>query len=60
MARIVIQIGEVLKLTPNDIKGHKTIIRDPKSGRRKLLDKPFEVVSEAPSPLQMQLTFKDV
>jgi len=27
------RIGEVLKLTPEDISGQKLLIRDPKSGR---------------------------
>ncbi len=38
MARGGMRIGEVLKLTPMDIKDRKLIIRDPKSGR------PLEVV----------------
>jgi len=33
MARGGMRIGEVLKLTPDDIAGQKLIIRDPKSGR---------------------------
>ena len=33
MARGSMRIGEVLKLTPDDIAGQKLIIRDPKSGR---------------------------
>jgi integrase len=33
MARGGMRIGEVLKLTPDDISGQKLIIRDPKSGR---------------------------
>jgi integrase/recombinase XerD len=33
MARGGMRIGEVLKLTPNDISGQKLLIRDPKSGR---------------------------
>jgi integrase len=32
-ARAGMRIGEVLKLTPNDIDGVKVIIRNPKSGR---------------------------
>ena len=33
MARGGMRIGEVLKLTPEDISGQKLLIRDPKSGR---------------------------
>ena len=33
MARGGMRIGEVLKLTPDDISGQKLLIRDPKSGR---------------------------
>ena len=33
MARGGMCIGEVLKLTPDDIAGQKLIIRGPKSGR---------------------------
>jgi len=33
MARGGMRIGEVLKLTPDDIAGQKLLIRDPKSGR---------------------------
>ncbi len=33
MARGGMRIGEVLKLTPNDIHDRKLIIRDPKSGK---------------------------
>lgn len=33
MARGGMRIGEVLKLTPEDISGQKQLIRDPKSGR---------------------------
>ena len=33
MARGGMRIGEVLKLTPDDISGQKLFIRDPKSGR---------------------------
>lgn len=33
MARSGMRIGEVLKLTPNDIDERKAIIRDPKSGK---------------------------
>ncbi len=33
MARGAMRIGEVLKLTPNDIAGRKLLLRDPKSGR---------------------------
>ena len=34
MARGGMRIGEVLKLTPNDIEGRKAFIREPKSGKR--------------------------
>jgi len=33
MARGGMRIGEVLKLTPDDIAGQKLLHRDPKSGR---------------------------
>jgi integrase/recombinase XerD len=33
MARGGMRIGEVLKLTPDDVSGQKLLIRDPKSGR---------------------------
>jgi integrase/recombinase XerD len=33
MARGGMRIGEVLKLTPDDISGQKLLIKDPKSGR---------------------------
>ena len=33
MARGCMRVGEVLKLTPNDIEERKVIIRDPKSGK---------------------------
>ena len=33
MARGAMRIGEVLKLTPNDIAGRKLLLREPKSGR---------------------------
>ena len=33
MARGGMRVGEVLKLTPDDISGQKLLIRDPKSGR---------------------------
>jgi len=33
MARGGMRVGEVLKLTPNDIENRKVIIRDPKSGK---------------------------
>ncbi len=33
MARGGMRIGEVLNLTPRDVKDRKLIIRDPKSGR---------------------------
>jgi len=33
MARGAMRIGEVLKLTPNDVSDRKLLIRDPKSGR---------------------------
>ena len=33
MARAGMRVGEVLKLTPNDIEDRKVIIRDPKSGK---------------------------
>jgi hypothetical protein len=33
MARGGMRIGEVLKLTPDDITGQKLLLRDPKSGR---------------------------
>jgi integrase/recombinase XerD len=35
MARGGMRIGEVLKLTPNDVQDRKLIIRDPKSGRER-------------------------
>ena len=34
MARGGMRIGEVLKLTPNDIEDRKAFIREPKSGKR--------------------------
>ena len=33
MARSCMRVGEVLKLTPQDIEDRKVIIRDPKSGK---------------------------
>jgi len=33
MARGAMRVGEVLKLTPNDIEDRKVILRDPKSGK---------------------------
>jgi integrase len=38
MARGAMRIGEVLKLTPNDIAERKLLLREPKSGRE------FEIV----------------
>ena len=35
MTRGGMRVGEVLKLSPNDVQGRKLILRDPKSGKRR-------------------------
>jgi len=63
MARGGMRIGEVLKLTPNDIDDRKLIIQEPKSGRegevvfipRKLLLRLNDYVKDQEHPSKLSV-----
>jgi integrase len=57
MARGGMRIGEVLKLTPDDISGQKLLIKDPKSGREQEI---IFITQKIADRLRAYINFKQI